>query len=45
MADRKALIGFVGDILVDRDEPNEAFDLIREALAVPQLLMGNCECA
>lgn len=41
----EALIGFVGDILVDRDQPDEAFDLIREALAVPELLMGNCECA
>ena len=45
MANRNALIGFVGDILVDREKPDEVFDLVREALAVPDLLMGNCECA
>lgn len=40
-----SLIGLVGDLLVDRERPDEVFDLIREALAVPSVLMGNCECA
>lgn len=39
------LIGMVGDLLVDRDRPDEAFDLIREVLAVPDFVTGNCECA
>ncbi len=45
MTKPKALLGLVGDILVDRERPDEVFDLIRETLAVPDLLMGNCECA
>jgi len=40
-----ALLGFVGDLLVERERPDEAFDLVREALAVPDLISGNCECA
>lgn len=39
------LLGFVGDLLVDRENPDEAFDLVRDALAAPDFLMANCECA
>lgn len=39
------LLGFVGDLLVDREDPDSAFALARDALAVPDLLSGNCECA
>lgn len=45
MADDKSLIGLVGDLLVDRNDPDEVFNLIRDVLKVPDLLMGNCECA
>lgn len=41
----QTLIGLVGDILVNRANPDSVFDLVRDALAVPDLLMGNCECA
>lgn len=39
------LLGFVGDLLVDREDPDSAFDLVRDALLEPDLLMANCECA
>lgn len=39
------MLGFAGDLLVDRENPDEAFDLIRDVLAVPDLLTANCECA
>lgn len=39
------LLGFVGDVYVDRANPDEAFDIVRDVLSVPDLLMGNCECA
>jgi poly-gamma-glutamate capsule biosynthesis protein CapA/YwtB (metallophosphatase superfamily) len=45
MKEGKKLLGLVGDILVDRPNPDEAFDLVRDTLAVPDLLIGNCECA
>ncbi len=45
MNEGKTLIGLAGDILVDRDKPDEVFDLIRESLTVPDLLMANSECA
>lgn len=38
------LLGFVGDVMVDRDRPDTAFDLVRDALGVPQALFGNAEC-
>lgn len=39
------LVGFVGDVMVDRDEDSGiGFDLIRDALHAPDLLSGNCEC-
>jgi poly-gamma-glutamate capsule biosynthesis protein CapA/YwtB (metallophosphatase superfamily) len=40
---RKALLGFVGDVLVDRDNPAETFEPVREILAVPDILSGNLE--
>lgn len=45
MTKQTTLIGMVGDLLVDREHPDEAFDLIRETLAVPDFVTGNCECA
>lgn len=38
------LLGFVGDVMVDRDRPDTAFDLVRGALRVPHALFGNAEC-
>jgi poly-gamma-glutamate capsule biosynthesis protein CapA/YwtB (metallophosphatase superfamily) len=40
-----ALLGFAGDILVDRANPDEVFDLARGAMSVPDLLSANCECS
>lgn len=37
------LLGFVGDLLVDRDRPDEAFEAVRAALAAPDILSGNLE--
>ena len=45
MSQRNLTIGLVGDLLVDRERPDSVFDLIRESLAVPDALIGNCECA
>lgn len=45
MSDSNILLGFAGDLLVDRANPDEAFDLIREVLAAPDLVSANCECA
>jgi poly-gamma-glutamate capsule biosynthesis protein CapA/YwtB (metallophosphatase superfamily) len=45
MSTSNSIIGLAGDILVDRDNPDEVFDLIRDVLAVPDLLSANCECA
>ena len=45
MTKQSTLIGMVGDLLVDREKPDEAFDLIRDVLAVPDFVTGNCECA
>lgn len=45
MTSVQPMIGLVGDLLVDRDEPEQAFDLIRDVLAVPDFLVGNCEVA
>lgn len=40
----QALLGFVGDVMVDREEPDCAFDLVRDSLSEPDLLFGNAEC-
>jgi poly-gamma-glutamate synthesis protein (capsule biosynthesis protein) len=37
------LLGFVGDVLVDRDEPETAFEAVANVLAEPDILFGNCE--
>jgi poly-gamma-glutamate capsule biosynthesis protein CapA/YwtB (metallophosphatase superfamily) len=37
------LIGMVGDLLVDRDQPNEVFSEVRDLLVVPDVLFGNLE--
>lgn len=39
------LLGFVGDLLVNRDDPHEAFKHVRDVLAEPDLLFGNLESA
>lgn len=38
------LLGLVGDVLVNRAQPGEAFSAVREVLAAPELLFGNLEC-
>jgi poly-gamma-glutamate synthesis protein (capsule biosynthesis protein) len=45
MPEPAKLIGLVGDLLVDRANPDEAFDPVRDVLAVPDLVTANCECA
>ena len=40
-----ALLAFAGDVLVNRPHPDEAFALIKDVLATPDLLTANCECA
>jgi poly-gamma-glutamate capsule biosynthesis protein CapA/YwtB (metallophosphatase superfamily) len=37
------MLGFVGDVLVDRAQPREAFTDVRELLKAPDLLFGNLE--
>src|SRR5262245_48865019 len=37
------LLGFVGDLLVDREDPESAFDAVTDVLAGPDVLFGNCE--
>lgn len=39
-----ALLGFVGDVMIDRDDPDSAFDLVRAPLQTPDVLFGNAEC-
>lgn len=39
------LMGFVGDMLVHRDYPREAFHQVRDVLRVPRILFGNLEGA
>jgi poly-gamma-glutamate capsule biosynthesis protein CapA/YwtB (metallophosphatase superfamily) len=39
------LMGFVGDLLVHRDNPQEAFREVRDALKAPQIMFGNIEGA
>ena len=45
MTQANTLLGFIGDLLVDRDDPDDAFALIKDVLAQPDLLTANCECA
>ncbi len=39
----EVVLGFVGDVLVDRDHPGEVFGHVREVLAAPDILFGNLE--
>jgi poly-gamma-glutamate capsule biosynthesis protein CapA/YwtB (metallophosphatase superfamily) len=41
--DHQALIGFVGDVHINRDDPPEVFNNVREVLQVPDVLFGNLE--
>ncbi len=38
-----ALFGFVGDLLVDRDQPAQPFGPVRSLLSAPDVLFGNLE--
>ena len=39
------LMGFVGDLLINRDKPGEVFRKMRDVLAAPDILFGNLEGA
>lgn len=39
-----ALLGFVGDVMVDRPDPHAPFEHVREELTSVDLLFGNQEC-
>jgi hypothetical protein len=39
------LLGFVGDVLIDRDEPESALAAVADILRVPDVLFGNLEAA
>ena len=41
--DSGILLGFVGDLMVDRPDPHEAFSEVRELLGGPDILFGNLE--
>jgi hypothetical protein len=41
----KVLLGFVGDVLVHREDPPEVFREVREILKVPDILFANLESA
>jgi poly-gamma-glutamate synthesis protein (capsule biosynthesis protein) len=43
MASRDTLLGFVGDVFVDRDRPEEVFDQIVDELKSLDFLFGNLE--
>jgi poly-gamma-glutamate capsule biosynthesis protein CapA/YwtB (metallophosphatase superfamily) len=45
MSSGEALVGLVGDVLVDRAHPREAFAEVREVLAAPDILFANLEGA
>lgn len=40
---KEALIGLVGDVLIDREQPDEALEEVRGLLSAPQVLFGNLE--
>lgn len=39
------LLGFVGDLMVDRERPMEPFDPVRTLLQTPDILFGNLEAS
>lgn len=38
------LLGFAGDLVIDRDDPDEALAEVRSLLQEPDVLFGNLEC-
>ena len=40
---KEVLVGFVGDVLIDRENPREVFAAVREVLRVPDVLFANLE--
>jgi poly-gamma-glutamate capsule biosynthesis protein CapA/YwtB (metallophosphatase superfamily) len=40
---KEVLIGMVGDLLIDRERPDEALAEVRDLLGVPDILFGNLE--
>ena len=45
MGNASVLLGFVGDLLVDRPQPPEVFDAIADVLNCPDILFGNLEAS
>jgi poly-gamma-glutamate capsule biosynthesis protein CapA/YwtB (metallophosphatase superfamily) len=43
--ERPVLLGFVGDVVIDRENPREVFEEVSELLRAPDILFGNLECA
>jgi poly-gamma-glutamate capsule biosynthesis protein CapA/YwtB (metallophosphatase superfamily) len=43
--DQSILIGFAGDVLIDRDDPHKVFAEVRDVLAAPDVLFANLESA
>lgn len=41
----KVMMGFVGDVLVNREDPHEIFREVRDILSVPELMFANLEGA
>lgn len=41
----KVLMGFVGDVLVNRDRPRDVFSKVREILHAPRIMFANLESA
>jgi poly-gamma-glutamate synthesis protein (capsule biosynthesis protein) len=41
----EVMLGFVGDVLVHRDDPHEVFAAVRDVLQVPDILLANLEGA
>jgi poly-gamma-glutamate capsule biosynthesis protein CapA/YwtB (metallophosphatase superfamily) len=41
----RVLMGFVGDVRVDRDDPRDVFSSVAEVLKAPDILFANLECA
>lgn len=43
MSQKPIVIGFTGDVLVDRDNPSEVFAQVQSALDAPDILFANLE--
>ncbi len=44
-ANSEVLVGLVGDLLIEREQPDETFDDVRHLLATPDVLFGNLEAS